>query len=88
MTVKVVAKKREADELGKEDDVPMDDLIDIGVLDANGEPLFLEKRKIDGRPSRPSRSASTGKPARAGIDPLNKLIDRQPRDNTIAVDLH
>jgi hypothetical protein len=28
-----------------------------------------------------------GKPARAGIDPFNKLIDRRPEDNTIPVDL-
>ena len=25
------------------------------------------------------------KPAKAGIDPLNKLIDRRPQDNTVAV---
>ncbi len=30
-----------------------------------------------------SRSSSTGKPARAGIDPYNKLIDRRPKDNAI-----
>ena len=27
------------------------------------------------------------KPARAGIDPYNKLIDRRPKDNTIVVDI-
>lgn len=26
-------------------------------------------------------------PAKAGIDPLNKLIDRRPQDNTVAVSL-
>ena len=26
-------------------------------------------------------------PARAGIDPYNKLIDRRPKDNTVAVEL-
>ena len=28
------------------------------------------------------------KPARAGIDPYNKLIDRVPKDNTMAVDVN
>ena len=28
-----------------------------------------------------------GKPARAGLDPLNLLIDRKPKDNLVAVEL-
>ena len=47
VTLKVFAKKRKADALGKEDDAPLHDWIDIGVLDADDEPLFLEKRKIE-----------------------------------------
>jgi len=27
-----------------------------------------------------------GRPAKAGIDPLNKLIDRKPEDNVIKVE--
>jgi hypothetical protein len=27
----------------------------------------------------------SGQPAKAGIDPLNKLIDKTPEDNTIGV---
>jgi hypothetical protein len=27
------------------------------------------------------------KPSRAGIDPYNKLIDRRPKDNTVAVEI-
>jgi len=26
-------------------------------------------------------------PVRAGIDPYNKLIDRRPKDNTVAVEI-
>jgi hypothetical protein len=84
VTVKVLATKRVADELGKERDVPLDDLIDIGVLDAKGEPIVLTRERVD-------RSEGTytftvdRRPAKAGIDPLNKLIDRKPDDNTMAV---
>jgi ABC-type transport system involved in multi-copper enzyme maturation permease subunit len=86
VTLKVVAKKRRADALGKEDDVPLADWIDIGVLDADGKPLFLEKRKIEHEETEFTVTVA-GKPARAGIDPFNKLIDRRPEDNTIPVDL-
>ena len=84
VTLTVVARKRKADDLGHEDEAPLHDLIDIGVLGAEGEPLFLEKRRIDREQT--SFTVVVGKrPARAGIDPYNKLIDRSPKDNTVAV---
>jgi ABC-2 type transport system permease protein len=86
VTMKVVAKKRRADELGKESDVPLSDWIDIGVLDADNRPLFLEKKKID-REEMEFTVIVDKKPVRAGIDPYNKLIDRRPQDNTVAVEL-
>ncbi len=85
--LKVAARKFKADGLGKETPAPLDDWIDIGVLDADGAPLFLEKRRIDSESAEFTLEVA-GKPARAGIDPLNKLIDRVPRDNTIAVSVH
>jgi aminopeptidase N len=84
VTMKVVAKKRRADELGKESDAPLADWIDIGVLDADNKPLFLEKKKID-REEMEFTVIVDKKPARAGIDPYNKLIDRRPKDNTVSV---
>ncbi len=86
VTMKVVAKKRKADELGKESDAPLADWIDIGVLDDDNKPLYLEKKKIDHEETE-FKVIVTGKPARAGIDPYNKLIDRRPKDNTIAVEI-
>jgi len=80
----VVAKKRRADELGHEEDAPLHDLIDIGVLGADDEPLFLEKRRIE-REETAFTVIVAKRPARAGIDPYNKLIDRRPKDNTVAV---
>jgi aminopeptidase N len=84
VTVKVAAKKRVADELGKETDVALNDLIDIGVLDAHDEPLALERHRIDQAESTYTMVVK-GKPAKAGIDPLDKLIDRRPEDNAISV---
>ncbi|HQR09789.1 MAG TPA: M1 family aminopeptidase [Casimicrobiaceae bacterium] len=86
VTLKVIANKRRADELGKETEVPLADWIDIGVLDADNKPLFLEKRKLD-REETEFTVIVDRKPVRAGIDPYNKLIDRRPKDNTVAVDL-
>ncbi len=84
VTVKVAAKKRVADELGKEQDLPLADLIDIGVVDDKGEPIALQRQRIDREESSFTLVVSA-KPAKAGIDPMNKLIDRKPDDNTVAV---
>ncbi len=84
VTVSLSAKKFVADELGKETEARLADLIDVGVLDAKGEPLALERRRIDREQS--SVSFIVDKlPATAGIDPLNKLIDRKPKDNVVPV---
>ena len=84
VTLKVFAKKRIADEQGKETDATLADLIDVGVLDDAGEPLLLERRRITAEESTFTMVVNR-KPAKAGIDPLNKLIDRRPQDNTVAV---
>jgi ABC-2 type transport system permease protein len=86
VALKVFAKKRKADALGKEGDAPLADWIDIGVLDADGQPLFLEKRKIE-QEETSFTLVVPKKPAKAGIDPYNKLIDRRPKDNAIAVEI-
>ena len=84
VSVTVVAKKRVADALGEETDVPIADLIDIGVVDGKGDPITIERHRID-REESTFKITVDRKPAKAGIDPLNKLIDRKPGDNTIAV---
>jgi len=45
VALRVFAKKRKADELGRETDAPLGDWIDIGVLDADGQPLFSRRRR-------------------------------------------
>ena len=86
VSVTVVAKKRVADALGKETDAPLADLIDIGVVDDKGEPIALERHRIELEESS-FKFTVDRKPAKAGIDPLNKLIDRRPGDNTMAVSI-
>ena len=84
VTMKVVAKKRVADELGKESDVAVDDLIDIGVVDAKGDAIAVERKRIKGEEATFTMTVDK-RPVKAGIDPLNKLIDRRPGDNAIVV---
>ena len=84
VTFTAMTKKLKADELGKEEEVPLADWIDVAVLGADNEPLYLEKRRIE-RAETPISVVVNGQPARAGIDPYNKLIDRRPKDNTAAV---
>ncbi|MGA2903790.1 MAG: M1 family aminopeptidase [Candidatus Korobacteraceae bacterium] len=80
----VEAKKFRADGRGQEHAAPVNDMIDIGVLDAGGKYLYLARRKID--QEKTDITVTVDKvPAKAGIDPLDKLIDRNPDDNVIAV---
>ncbi len=86
VTLDVVAQKYEADGEGREVAVPLDAMIDIGVLgEKQGdmevpEVLFIEKRRIT--ESEQSFTIIVDKPpVSVGIDPLNKLIDRNPEDN-------
>ena len=81
----VEARKAQADAKGQEHQVNLHDWIDIGVLDAQGHYLYLQKQKIE--QERTELSLIVDKvPAQAGIDPLDKLIDRNPDDNLIKVE--
>ena len=83
MTLDVVAKKMRADSVGTETEMPMDDLVEIGVFapgkgDGLGEPLYLPRHRIrSGKQT--IRITVPREPARAGIDPYRKLIDRDAR---------
>lgn len=83
--IAVEAKKYRADGRGQEHSIPLHDLIDVGVLDADGKFLYLLKQKID--QEHQDFTVTVDKlPAQAGIDPLIKLIDRNPDDNVLKVD--
>ena len=70
--------------VGRSHAVAVNDLIDIGVLDADGKYLYLQKQKIDQEKNDITVTVDSI-PATAGIDPVDKLIDRNPDDNVIAV---
>jgi hypothetical protein len=67
-------------------DVPMNDWVDIGVQGEDDKPLYLAKRQVPTGKSTFTVEV-TGKPLRAGIDPVNKLIDKRPDDNTVKVEM-
>jgi hypothetical protein len=82
--LKVKARKVKADGFGMEREVPLADWIDIGVFDAQKKPLYLAKHKIDKHETEFTLTVD-GVPNTAGIDPWNKLVDRNPDDNTTHV---
>ncbi len=81
----VQSKKMQADSLGYESEVPMDYWIDVGVYaeDESGDErlIYMKKHFFSENQSELSIQVDE-KPTRVGIDPLNKLIDRNPEDNT------
>jgi ABC-2 type transport system permease protein len=83
--IAVEAKKYRSDGKGQEHLVPLHDLVDIGVLDADGNVLYLQRHKIE--QERQEFTVTVDKlPNAAGIDPLIKLIDRNPDDNVVKVE--
>ncbi len=87
VTLTVQARKMKADGSGNETPMPLADYIDIGVFSGSKgheKPLYLKKEKIT--QERQTFDIIVDQlPTRAGIDPINKLIDRIPDDNTIDV---
>jgi ABC-type transport system involved in multi-copper enzyme maturation permease subunit len=78
----VDARKIRADAKGQDHPIAVNDWIDIGVLDAQAKYLYLQKHLIQKEQTEITLTVDR-LPARAGIDPLNKLIDRNPDDNVI-----
>jgi hypothetical protein len=80
--IAVEAKKYRSDGKGQEHLIPAHDLVDIGVLDGDGKFLYLQKHKIE--QEHQEFTVTVDKvPSEAGIDPLIKLIDRNPDDNIV-----
>ncbi|MDB4950685.1 MAG: hypothetical protein JWM27_3334 [Gemmatimonadetes bacterium] len=87
------AAKFYADSVGTEKAAPMDDRVEVGVFGPapagakdkdSGPILYLARRRIHGGRQHVTVTVS-GRPVRAGIDPMNKLIDRHADDNTVPV---
>ena len=86
VTLKASASKLRAGELGDETEVPLDDTIEFGVDDHDGRPLLRQRHRVGTRELSVTMVVD-GRPARAGIDPDNKLIDRKPDDNMVEIEL-
>ncbi len=89
--VQVAAAKYRAEGKGKETPAPLDDWIDIGVFGekeakgpSEGRLLAMEKRHVE-HADETFEMVVDQEPKRAGIDPFNKLIDRNPEDNLVSV---
>ena len=90
VAIHVRTSKLRADSLGNERPIAMSDFIDLGVFGDNdpssslGKPLFLSKRRISAGDTT-LHVVVDSPPRRVGIDPYNKLIDRNPGDNVLTV---
>ncbi|MGA7964183.1 MAG: M1 family aminopeptidase [Candidatus Acidiferrales bacterium] len=88
VTLVVSTQKRKADGSGNESPMPINDLIDVGVFSGTKEhlkPLYLTKQHFTQESSTIEITVDE-LPTFAGIDPYNKLIDRNPEDNLIATE--
>ncbi|MBV8113461.1 MAG: hypothetical protein JO300_01890 [Silvibacterium sp.] len=85
LTVK--SRKLKANGEGVETEVPIHDLIEVGVFSGSKDheqPIHVEKQWIT-KNDETIEFVVDEKPTRAGIDPYNKLIDRNPDDNMVDV---
>jgi hypothetical protein len=83
VTLVVDAKKMRANGEGVETEIPIHDLIEVGVFKGkkdSEEPLHTEKVWIT-QPRTTFEFVVNEPPTRAAIDPYSKLIDRNPEDN-------
>ena len=88
VTLVVDARKMRANGEGAETEIPVHDLIEVGVFKGkkdSEEPLHTEKVWIT-QPRTTFTFVVDQPPTRAAIDPYSKLIDRNPEDNLADVE--
>lgn len=92
VAIEVESRKFKADEKGNEREVKVDDWIDIGAFAAPpkgrkyGKTLHRDRVHVTS-PHATYRFVVAEKPAEAGIDPFQLLIDRVPEDNAKSITL-
>jgi ABC-type transport system involved in multi-copper enzyme maturation permease subunit len=92
VVVTVRANKFEADGEGRESEIPLDLSIDVGAFTKNpndakpGETpeIYLQKHRIS-QPETVIKFTLDEAPSHVGIDPYNKLVDRNSDDNVKSV---
>jgi ABC-type transport system involved in multi-copper enzyme maturation permease subunit len=92
VTIDYSAAKRESNGQGRETPLALDDWMEVGVFargaDASTDKekqLYLHREYIT-RPTGTFKVVVDAEPFEVGIDPYNKLIDRQPDDNRKRLD--
>ena len=84
VSLTIDAIKYRADSLGNEESVPLKDWIDVGVFAKGSNDkdslIYLKKYKFTQQETNIEIEVDA-EPFKAGIDPINKLIDRNPQDN-------
>jgi ABC-2 type transport system permease protein len=78
-------KKFRADEIGREQEMPVDDDIPVGVLGADDKLLVEERVHVKGEDFEVVLRAPDGA-EKAAIDPSSEMIDRHSDDNEIAIE--
>lgn len=87
VTLEVQARKVQADGNGAETPLPLANYIEIGVFSGKKDeekPLYLKKEKLP-EERKTFEIIVDHAPTLAGIDPYNKLIDRNADDNMIDI---
>ncbi|QYF95919.1 ABC transporter permease [Massilia sp. PAMC28688] len=84
VTVKAHVSKVRAGPTGEEREVALGDYIEFGVDDKDGKPLARVRQRVTANEVSVTMVVGA-EPARAGVDPDHKLIDRKPGDNMIGV---
>ncbi len=78
-------KKMQSDSIGLSSQIEINDWIDVGIYanDEEGDEKLIYMKKHKFTEDQTSIEVEVDKkPSSAGVDPLNKLIDRNPEDNT------
>ncbi len=92
LTLHVRTQKFIADSLGRETEIPVNDWIEIGAFaepeegKSIGAVLYRKKHHIT-KPEQTITLLLDSKPAKAGIDPMNLMVDMVGEDNLKEVDL-
>ncbi|MDF3078397.1 MAG: hypothetical protein K0S09_2286 [Sphingobacteriaceae bacterium] len=87
VTIKVQAQKMVVDSAGKEHKEPMNDLLEVGIYEANEstKPMYLKMHRIRSG-EQTIQVTVPRKPARGGIDPNMLMIDLRVDDNLMEMD--
>jgi len=92
VTITVDAKKFYANGQGKQTEAPLSEAVDVGVFTAEPGKGKFSGRDVLSKQHLPIRSGVQSyvvtvdkKPAFAGVDPYNKMIDRNSDDNDVKV---